>query len=149
MQPEDDCPSERRKIDPWSRRCAAELTEAATAVIWSLRKSEPVCVLIQPMFLHRTLRTWRRPLSGVLALALCTWLVTFAFHLHKPSDEASGTQGTHACEVCASLAAGPAPSQAPPLQFAGRPPAPIVAQPAPVAPIPFLASYRSRAPPSV
>ena len=94
-------------------------------------------------------RGWRRPLSGVLMLVACGWLLAFATHFHVSAEEQpSQAESAHVCEMCAALAVG-VPVAAPVVTFfTGRPIAPAIAQPALVRSVALCASYQSRAPPS-
>jgi hypothetical protein len=107
-----------------------------------------VLVSAAPSFIRR-LRSWRRPLSGVLILVVCGWLLAFATHFHVAGeDHPSKADSAHICEMCSALAVG-APVTAPTISFfAGRPVVPAKAQPVVVRSVALCASYQSRAPPS-
>lgn len=91
---------------------------------------------------------WMRSvLNGLAAVALCTWLVAQATHIHTPRDSAKPAELVHHCDFCALLAAGaPAPAAVAviPHLTAVCPSWPAAA-PARIAQLAL--AYRSRAPP--
>jgi hypothetical protein len=93
-------------------------------------------------------RSWQRRISGLLAAALCLWLVVAATHSHTDQERAKHHTVAHLCSVCGSLSSGGAAAS----EIAFRPS--IVPDAAPVLPAEtpppsfrLIVSHRSRAPP--
>jgi hypothetical protein len=95
-------------------------------------------------------RTSQRRISGLLAAALCLWLVIAATHSHaNEHDQHKHRSVAHLCSVCASLASGGAAATVSTFRPAIVPDAaPALWAETPPPSFRLIVSHRSRAPPA-